>query len=99
MATQYPADTVGSDGTVYPTVGENIRKSATKSVTAESISNAIQDNTDRGKVSTAIDITADDLKTAIVNILTGKTAYFGGLDTGELSGEQLTQIKTYLGIS
>lgn len=51
MAIQYPADTVGIDGTVYSTVGENIRKSAKKAV------------------------------------------------TDELSGEQLTQIKTYLVIS
>lgn len=99
MAKQYPADTVGNDGKVYPTVGENIRESSKNSVTAESISGAIKDSTDRGKVSSAMDITADDLKTAIVNLLTGKTAYFGGLDTDELSSEQLTQIKTYLGIS
>lgn len=97
MRNQYPADTVGADGTVYPTVGENIRNSC--NVTADTISKSIKDNTSRGKVTTKLDVTADNLKTALVALLTGNTAYFGGLDTDKLTPEQLSEIKTYLGIS
>lgn len=96
--TMYPADNVGKDGTVYPSVGEHIRKSVTSDVTAESISKAIKDNTDRGKICTALDVSSSELKTAIINLLTGKTAYFGGLDIDKLSSSELASIKTYLGI-
>lgn len=97
--TVYPSDNVGKDGTVYPTVGEHIRKtSGASDITAEDIEGAIKDNTDRGKVCSAIDVTAGELKTAIVNLLTGKTAYFGGLDVDELTSSELTDIKAYLGI-
>lgn len=92
----YPADTVGKDGKVYPTVGENIRNSG--GVTADSMANAITNNTDRGKVTTKLDVTADNLKTALIALLTGNTAYFGGLDTDGLTSTQLSDIKTYLGI-
>lgn len=96
--TMYPADNVGKDGTVYPTVGEHIRKSTTSDVTAESIAKAIKDNTDRGKVCSALDVTSSELKTAIINLLTGKTAYFGGLDIDKLTTSELVSIKVYLGI-
>lgn len=99
MAKQYPADTVGIDGKVYPTIGENIRESAKNSVTAEGISGAIKNNTDKSKVTEALDTTSIDLKNFIVNLLTGQDAYFGGLYVNALSPEQLAQIKTYLGIS
>lgn len=95
MSNTYLADTVGNDGKVYPTVGEHIRSCE---VTAESISSAIVDNTDRAKVCDKLDVTADDLKTAIVNLLSGKTAYFGGLDTDKLSSDELADIKANLGI-
>ena len=98
MKTMYPADTVGVDGTVYPTVGENIRHSGENSVTAESMSNAIKDNTEIAKVCGSLDVTADELKTAIIAVLTGNTSYFGGLDTDELTSVQKDNIKKYLGI-
>lgn len=97
--TMYPADNVGKDGTVYPTVGEHIRKtSGASDITTDGIVGAIKDNTDRGKVCSALDVTAGELKTAIVNLLTGKTAYFGGLDADELTSSELADIKAYLGI-
>ena len=97
--TMYPADNVGKDGTVYPTVGEHIRKtSGASDITTDDIVGAIKDNTDRGKVCSALDVTAGELKTAIVNLLTGKTAYFGGLDADELTSSELADIKAYLGI-
>lgn len=97
--TMYPADNVGKDGKVYPTVGEHIRNtSGASDITAEDIEGAIKDNTDRGKVCSALDITAGELKTAIVNLLTGKTAYFGGLNVDELTSSELADIKAYLGI-
>lgn len=97
--TIYPADNVGKDGTVYPTVGEHIRNIICASdITTEYIVGAIKDNTDRSKICSAIDVTAEELKTAIVNLLTGKIAYFGGLDVDKLTSSELTDIKTYLGI-
>lgn len=98
MKTMYPADNVGKDGTVYPTVGEHIREASDVNITAESIAGAITNNTDRAKVCDALDVTAENLKTAIVNLLTGKTAYFGGLDIGALTSTELADIKTHLGI-
>ena len=98
MSTQYLADNVGADGTVYPTVGEHIRNASGETVTPENITGAIKDNTDRAKVCNALDTTASELKTAIVNLLTGKTAYFGGLDCDTLTAEEVSDIKAHLGI-
>lgn len=100
MKTMYPADNVGKDGTVYPTVGEHIREASdgNSNLTAEGIAEAITNNTDRVKVCDALDVTAENLKTAIVNLLTGKTAYFGGLDVDALTSSELGEIKSYLGI-
>lgn len=97
----YLADNVGKDGTVYPTVGEHIREASdgNSNITPEGIAGAIMDNTDRAKVCDALDVTAENLKTAVVNLLTGKTAYFGGLDIEALTSTELADIKTYLGIS
>lgn len=95
MSKMYLADNVGADGTVYPTVGENIRAS---SVTAENIVKAVDDNTDRAKICDSLDVTAENLKTAIINMLTGKNFYFGGIDIGKLSSSELADIKAYLGV-
>lgn len=98
MSTQYLADTVGSDGTVYPTIGEHIRNAKGETVTAENISGAIKNNTDSAKVCNKLNTTASELKTAIVNLLTGKTAYFGGLDCDPLTSEEIADIKAHLGV-
>lgn len=96
MSTQYLADNVGADGTIYPTVGEHVRNAKGEPVTPENIISAIKDNTDRAKVCNALDTTASELKTAIVNLLTGKTAYFGGLDCDPLTPEELADIKAHI---
>lgn len=100
MKTMYPADNVGKDGTVYPTVGEHIREAngGNSNITAEGITGAIANNTDRAKVCDALDVTAENLKTAIVSLLTGKTVYFGGLDVNALTSTELADIKAHLGI-
>lgn len=98
MSTQYLADNVGADGTVYPTVGEHIRNAKEKTATSENITSAIKDNTDRAKVCNALDTTASELKTAIVNLLTGKTAYFGGLKCDPLTPAELADIKAHIGV-
>lgn len=95
MSEQYYSDFIDSKGHSYPTVGENIRNGA-KDVS--SIVSSINSNTDSAKVTEAIHVTADVLKTAIVDLLSGQKANFGGLDTKALTPEQLTKIKTYLGI-
>lgn len=96
----YPADNVGKDGTVYPTVGEHIREASggNSNTTPEGICGAIENNTDRAKVCDALDVSGAELKTAIVNLLTGQTAYFGGLDVDALSSSELAEIKGHLGI-
>lgn len=98
MSVQYLGDNVGADGTVYPTVGEHIRNAKGETVTSENITSAIKDNTDRAKVCNALDTTASELKEAIVNLITGKTAYFGGLECDPLTPPELADIKAYLGI-
>lgn len=98
MSKQYLADNVGTDGTVYPTVGEHIRNAKGETISAESIAGAIHENTDRAKVCDALDVTSSELRTAIVNLLTGKPAYFGGLDCDALSSDELAEIKAYLGV-
>lgn len=95
MGKMYLADNVGVDGTVYPTTGENIRAT---SVTSENIVKAVEDNTDRAKICDSLDVTAENLKAAMINMLTGKNFYFGGLDIGKLSSSELADIKAYLGI-
>lgn len=95
MSKQYPADTVGSDGRVHPTVGENIRNA----VNLDSIKKVVENDTNKAKITDALDVSSETLKTAIINILTGKDLYFGGLDADKLTSEELTEIKTYLGIA
>lgn len=98
MSEQYLADNVGADGTVYPSVGEHIRNAKGETISAEVIAGAIYDNTDRAKVDDALDVTGTEFRTALVNLLTGKSAYFGGLDCDALSTAELAEIKAYLGI-
>ena len=95
MSEQFYSDYVDANGHTYKTVGENIRKGA-KDV--DTIVDSINTNTDAAKVAGAIHVTANELKTAIINLLSGKKAFFGGLDTIALTQEELAEIKTYLGI-
>lgn len=95
----YPADNVAADGTVYPTVGEHIRKSHDSGNILAQLLLLLSDSTNKAKLGDALDVTGSELKTALVNLLTGNTAYFGGMDTDPLSEADKTAIKTYLGIS
>lgn len=97
MSDLYLADNVDSNGKVYPTVGEHIRHSSS-SINASDVCNCVKNNTDRAKICDTLDVTAENLKVAIVNLLSGKTAYFGGLDINALSSDELVDIKAYLGI-
>lgn len=94
----YMADNVDSTGKAYPTIGENIRNGANSDVTVESMCNAIKDNTDRAKLCDKLDTTASEFKTALLMLLTGKTAHFGGLDVDAFSSGELAEIKAYLGV-
>lgn len=98
MSKQYLADNVGADGTVYPSVGEHIRNTNIKTISADTIAGAIHDSTDRAKVDDALDVTGTEFRTALINLLTGKSAYFGGLDCDALTTSELAEIKAYLGI-
>lgn len=91
-----PADTIDSNGISYPTIGEHIRN---KSVSADNIAKCINNNTDRAKICDKLDVSATELKQAIINLLSGKSAYFGGLDIDKLSNSELAKIKAYLGVA
>lgn len=44
------------------------------------------------------EVIGTEFRTALVNLLTGKSAYFGGLDCDALTTPELAEIKAYLGI-
>lgn len=96
MTEQFLADTVDSSGHAHPTIGENIRKGAKDSST---IIDAFTDDTDKAKMTDALDVSAEDLKHAVVSMLSGETFHFGSLDSDPLTTEQVTKIKTFLGIA
>lgn len=96
--TMYPADNVDANGVAHPTVGENIRSGANSGVTVDAMCNAITTNTDRAKMCDKLDTTAQEFKTAMLMLLTGKTAHFGGLDVDAFTASELAEIKAYLGI-
>lgn len=96
MTEQFLADRVDSSGHAHPTVGENIRKGSKDPTT---IIGAFTDDTDKAKMTNALDVSAEDLKHAIVSMLSGERFHFGSLDADPLTSEQVTKIKTFLGIA
>lgn len=96
MVEQFLADTVDSTGHAYPTVGENIRKGAKDPST---IISAFTDDTDKAKMTNALDVSAEHLKQAIVSMLSGERFHFGSMNAEPLTSEQVTKIKTFLGIA
>lgn len=96
MGKQFLADTVDSTGHAYPTVGENIRKGAKDPST---IISAFTDDTDKAKMTDALNVSSEDLKNAVVAMLSGESFHFGSLDAEPLTSEQVTKIKTFLGIA
>lgn len=96
MTEQFLADTVDSSGHAHPTVGENIRKGSKDPTT---IIGAFTDDTDKAKMTNALNVSAEDLKHAIVSMLSGERFHFGSLDAGPLTSEQVTKIKTFIGIA
>lgn len=95
MAEQFLSDTVDGAGHVHPTVGENIRKGAKDPST---IIDAFTDDTYKAKMTDALDVSAEDLKHAVVAMLSGERFHFGSLDAEPLTSEQVTKIKAFLGI-
>ena len=95
MAEQFLADTLDISGYVHPTVGENIRMGAKD---PSSIIDSFTDDTDKAKMTNALAVSAEYLKDAIVSMLSGERFHFGCLDAEPLSSEQVTKIKTFLGI-
>ena len=93
----YPADNVDANGVAHPTVGENIRNGANSNVTLYAMCNAIKTSTDKAKMCDKLDTTAQEFKTALLMLLTGKTAHFGGLDVDAFTTTELAEIKAYLG--
>ena len=96
MAEQFFADTVDSTGHAFPTVGENVRKGAKDPST---IISAFTDDTDKAKMTDTLDVSAEDLKHAVVSMLSGERFHFGSLDADPLTTEQVSKIKTFLGIA
>ena len=93
----YPADNVDANGVAYPTIGENIRNGANSNVTLYAICNAIKTNTDKAKMCNKLDTTAQEFKTALLMLLTGRTAHFGGVKVDAFTSAELSEIKAYLG--
>ena len=91
-----PADTVDKNGKAHRTVGENIRDGCNTSVNA--MCDAIKTNTDKAKMCDKLDTTAQEFKIALLMLLTGKGAHFGGLDVDAFTTAELAEIKAYLGI-
>ena len=91
-----PSDTVDNNGKVHKTIGENIRDGSNTTVSA--MCDAIKTNTDKAKICDKLDATAQEFKTALFMLLTGKTAHFGGLDVDAFTPSELAEIKAYLEI-
>lgn len=89
MTEQFLADTVDSSE-------ENIRKGAKYSST---IIGAFTDDTDKAKMTDTLGVSAEDLKHAVVSMLSGERFHFGSIDSEPLTSEQVTKIKTFLGIA
>lgn len=96
MTEQFLADTVDSSGHAHQTVGANIRKGSKDPTT---IIGAFTDDTDKAKMTNALDVSAEDLKHAIVSMLSGERFHFGSMYADPLTSEQVTKIKTFLGIA
>ena len=96
MCNFIPADTVDNNGKVHKTIGENIRHGS--NTTVDAMCEAIKTNTDRAKMCDKLDTTAEEFKTAMLMLLTGKTVHFGGLDVDAFTSGELAEIKAYLGI-
>lgn len=96
MTEQFLSDTVDSSGHAHPTVGENIRKGAKDPST---IIDSFTDDTVKAKMTDTLDVSAEDLKHAVVSMLSGERFHFGSLDSDPLTSEQVTKIKTFLGIA
>ena len=96
MAEQFLADTVDSTGHAFPSVGENVRKGAKD---PSAIIGAFIDDTDKAKMTDTLDVSAEDLKHAVVSMLSGERFHFGSLDSDPLTTEQVNKIKTFLGIA
>lgn len=96
MGEQFYADNVDAGGHSYRTVGEHIRNGVKD---PSAIIGAFTDDTDKAKMTDQLDVSALDLKHAIVSMLSGERFHFGSLDCDALSSEEVAKIKTFLGIA
>lgn len=98
MAKQYHADTVDLAGTVWETVGENIRRgSKYLNPTRVQVAITSMTQTDKNKTAQQLGVSASDLKLAIKDLLKGEaTFHFGGLDEDGFTEEELKEIATAL---
>lgn len=89
-------DCVDINGVAHKTVGENIRKGAKDTST---LIDSLGNDTEKAKMCDALGVSSTELKEAIVDLLSGKKAHFGGLDTTKLTETQINTIKANLGIT
>lgn len=85
---QYPNDRVDITGTEHPTVGENIRNGSKRLI--------ITTQNQRTEAYNALEMSPNTLKTFILNMLTGKTALWGGTGTTGFTDGDKQKIKNWL---
>lgn len=92
----YKSDYVDSNGVVYPTIGENIRKGAKENqktnITIQDILSTLDNDRNISALTERIVVDANTLREAIKDALLGTRIHFGGLDIDGLDPETLKAI-------
>lgn len=96
MSKLYKSDYVDSNGVVYPTIGENIRKGAKENqktnITIQDVLSTLTNEKNITALTERIVVDANTLREAIKDTLLGNRIHFGGLDVDALSDLELKSI-------
>lgn len=90
------SDYVDSEGVVYPTIGENIRRGAKENqktnITIQDVLMTLNNEKNISALTERIVVDANTLREAIKDALMGNRIHFGGLDVDGLDAETLKSI-------